>query len=138
MFMDMVRKMDMSFSYKPIFLLGFFAHADVSGRIELADLARYFRQFFEQRCSDGKPVEKKNSIYYSGKATDQEIINNILRYPFRRFEYMKIMSHTKTLGIIQMDASVWKKLVSSEKEEIIGICNSKLEEYFSKLEAKYS
>lgn len=138
MFMDMVRKMDMSFSYKPIFLLGFFAHADVSGRIELSDLARYFRQFFEQRRSDGKPVEKKNSIYYSGKATDQEIINNILRYPFRRFEYMKIMSHTKTLGIIQMDASVWKKLVSSEKEEIIGICNSKLEEYFSKLEAKHS
>ena len=136
MFMDMVRKMDMSYSYKPILLLGFFAHADSKGHAKLTDLANYFRTFFENRRAQGKPVERKNSIYFSGNATEQEIINNILSNPFKRFEYMKIMSHTKTLGIIQMDASVWKKLTSSEKEEITAICNNKLEEYFSKLEAK--
>lgn len=75
-------------------------------------------------------------MYFSGKATEQEIINNILSNPFKRFAYMKIMSHTKTLGIIQMDASVWKKLTLGEKKEIIAVCDNKLEEYFSKLEAK--
>ncbi len=136
MFMDMVRKMDMSYSYKPILLLGFLEYADEKGRVELSELAHFFKAFFDQRRSEGKPVEKKNSIYYSGNATDQEIVNNILSNPFKRFEYMKIMSHTKTLGIIQMDSSVWKKLTASDKEEIINVCNAKLEDYFSKLEAK--
>lgn len=135
-FMNMVRKMDMSFSYKPILLLGILEHADLNGRVELSALAHYFREYFDCRRKAGLPVEKKNSIYYSGKATDSEIINNILIYPFRRFEYMKILSHTKTLGIIQVDPSVWKKLTTEDLEEITTVCKRKLETYFSKLEAK--
>ena len=111
-------------------------YADEKGRVELSELAHYFKAFFDQRRAEGKPVEKKNSIYYSGNATDQEIVNNILSNPFKRFEYMNMMFHTKTLGIIQMDSTVWKKLTSSDKDEIINVCHAKLEDYFSKLEAK--
>ena len=84
----------------------------------------------------GLPVEKKNSVYYSGKATDSEIVSNILSNPFRRFEYMKIMSHTRTLGIVQVDPSVWKKLTADDFKEIAEVCESKLEKYFSRLEEK--
>lgn len=133
-FMDMVRKMDMNFSYKPILLLGIFANADSKGRVKLADLVIYFRSFFEQRRKQGLPIEKKNSIYYSGNATDSEIERNILIYPFRRFEYMKILTHTKTLGIIQVDSSVWKRLSPEDVNEVKSICESKLSEYFAKLE----
>ena len=40
---------------------------------------------------------------------------------------------TKTLGVIQVDESVWKKLTQEEKTEIERICDEKLELYFSRL-----
>ncbi|WP_390450436.1 hypothetical protein [Pseudoflavonifractor gallinarum] len=34
----------------------------------------------------------------------------------------------KTLGVIQVDESVWKKLTREEKQEIERICDEKLEQ----------
>ena len=132
-FMDMVEKMDMSFSYKPILLLAILEKADQQGRIKLSDLVEYYKAFYNQRREANLPVEKKNSIYYSGNATDHDIERNILIYPYKRFEYMKIMSHTKTLGIIQVDSTVWKKLSDADKKHIADVCNAKLTAYFEKL-----
>ena len=58
---------------------------------------------------------------------------NILSNPFKRFEDMQMLHHTKTLGVIQVDESVWKKLTQEEKTEIERICSEKLELYFSRL-----
>jgi TRAP-type C4-dicarboxylate transport system substrate-binding protein len=46
---------------------------------------------------------------------------------------MNMMHHTKTLGIVQVDEAVWKRLSSEEKEEIARICDEKLTEYYSRL-----
>lgn len=134
-FMDMVEKMDMSFSYKPILLLAILEKADEQGRIKLSDLVEYYKDYFNRRREGRLPVEKKNSIYYSGNATDHEIERNILIYPYKRFEYMKIMFHTKTLGIIQIDSSVWRKLTDDDRQHISDVCKAKLAAYFAKLEA---
>lgn len=134
-FMDMVEKMDMSFSYKPILLLAILEKADQQGRIKLSDLVEYYKAYYNKRREANLPVEKKNSIYYSGNATDHDIERNILIYPYKRFEYMKIMSHTKTLGIIQVDSTVWKKLSDADKKHIVDVCNAKLTTYFEKLSA---
>ena len=40
---------------------------------------------------------------------------NILANPFKRFEDMQMLRHTKTLGIVQVDDAVWKKLTKEEK-----------------------
>ena len=40
---------------------------------------------------------------------------------------------TKTLGVIQVDESVWKKLTREEKQEMERICDEKLERYFQRL-----
>lgn len=58
---------------------------------------------------------------------------NILSNPFKRFEDMQMLRHTKTLGIIQVDESVWKKLSKAEKEEIEKICDGKLEQYYGRI-----
>lgn len=50
--------------------------------------------------------------------------------PFTRFEDMQMLHHTKTLGVIQVDESVWKKLTREEKREIERICDEKLEDYY--------
>ena len=38
-----------------------------------------------------------------------------------------------TLGVVQVDESVWKKLTQEEKQEIQRICDEKLESYFERL-----
>lgn len=45
LFMDMVRRMDMSYSYKPVMMLAVLACADNKGRMKLSDLVQFFRDF---------------------------------------------------------------------------------------------
>lgn len=133
-FMDMVRKMDMSYSYKPVLIKALLKHADEKGRIKLDDIADYFRSFYEKRRREGLSVEKKNSIFYKGDYTDSEAKRNILSNPFKRFEDMQMMRHTKNLGIVQVDELVWKRLSDEEKAEIEKICDEKLRDYYLRKE----
>lgn len=51
---------------------------------------------------------------------------------FKRFEDMQTLRHTKTLGIIQVDEAVWKRLTKEEKREIEEACDEKLGEYYGR------
>ena len=93
----------------------------------------YFRSFYEDRRTAGLPVEKKNSIFAKGGYTDKEAERNILSNPFKRFEDMQMLRHTKTLGIIQVEETVWKHLTAEEKDEIGRVCEEKLRSYYVRL-----
>ena len=43
-----------------------------------------------------------------------------------------MMRHTKTLGIIEVDGTVWKKLSEDEKKRIKEICEQKLKKYYGR------
>lgn len=133
LFLDMVRQMDMSYSYKPVLLKAVLLFADDKGRVKLSDIVTCFREFYEARRAAGLVVEKANSIYAKGGYTDTQAQRNILSNPFKRFEDMQMLHHTKTLGVIQVDESVWKKLTREEKQEMERICDEKLERYFQRL-----
>lgn len=133
LFLEMVRQMDMSYSYKPVLIKAILRHADEKGRIQLADIVAYFRAYYEGRRAVGLVVEKPNSLFARGGYTDKEAERNILANPFKRFEDMQMLRHTRTLGIVQVDESVWKKLTAEEKAETEKICEEKLEQYFSRL-----
>ena len=133
LFLEMVRQMDMSYSYKPVLIQAILRHADEKGRIQLADIVAYFRAYYEGRRAAGLVVEKPNSLFARGGYTDKEAERNILANPFKRFEDMQMLRHTRTLGIVQVDESVWKKLTAQEKAEMEKICEEKLEQYFSRL-----
>ena len=137
MFLDMIRQMDISYSYKPVLLKAILLYADERGRIKLKDIVSYFRYYYEGRCTTGLMVEKKNSIFAKGGYTDKEAERNILSNPFKRFEDMQMLRHTKTLGIVQVDKSVWKKLTREEKLEIEQVCDEKLEAYYQWLAEKF-
>ena len=132
LFMDMVRQMDMSYSYKPVLLKAILANADGRGRVKLDDITEYFRSFYESRRGRGLVVEKPNSLFAKGGYTDKEAQRNILANPFRRFEDMQTLRHTKTLGIVEVEPTVWKALTDGDKSEIIEICDKKIEEYYSR------
>ena len=136
LFMDMIRQMDMSYSYKPVLIKAVMLYSDEKGRIKLSDIVTYFRSFYENRRTDGLIVERKNSLFAKGGYTDKEAERNILSNPFKRFEDMQILHHTKTLGIIQVDESVWKHLSEDEKDTINSICNEKLDSYYDRINGK--
>jgi type I site-specific restriction endonuclease len=130
LFMDMVRQMDMSYSYKPVLLMAIFKFIDAKGRVALSDIVRYFADFYSERKQAGLIVEKSNSLYCNESCTNKEIERNILINPYRRFEEMNMLHHTKTLGIIELDSHIFKKLTTEDKTEILQICNQKLDEYY--------
>ena len=132
LFMEMVEQMDMSYSYKPVLLKAILTCADAAGRVKISDIVSYFRSFYESRREAGLKVEKANSIFAKGGYTDKEAERNILSNPFKRFEDMNMMRHTRTLGIIEVDGTVWKKLSKEEKKQIEEICNEKLKKYYSR------
>ena len=136
LFMDMIRKMLMDHSYKPVLIKAIFEYADAKGRVRLDDIVRFFRTFYENRRSAGLIVEKADSIYAKGNYTDKQIEYSVLANPFKRFEDMQMVRHTKTLGVIEVDGSVWRRLTKEEKEEISSICEKKLETYYNRLETK--
>ena len=49
---------------------------------------------------------------------------------------MNMMRHTKTIGIIEVEPSVWKHLADKDKQRILQVCDSKLEQYYKKLNPK--
>ena len=133
LFLDMIRQMDMSYSYKPVLIKAILLYADEKGRVKLEDIVSYFRSYYEGRRTAGLAVEKKNSIFAKGGYTAKEAERNILSNPFKRFEDMQMLHHTKTLGIVQVDEPVWKKLSKAEKAEIEKICDEKLEQYYGRI-----
>ena len=133
LFMEMIRQMDMSYSYKPVLIKAILLYTDEKGRVKLADIVSYFRSFYETRRTAGLPIEKKNSIFAKGGYTDKEAERNILSNPFKRFEDMQMLRHTKTLGIVQVEETVWKHLTADEKDEIGKICDEKLKAYYDRL-----
>ena len=106
LFMDMIRQMDMSYSYKPVLIKAVVQYADEKGRVKLEDSVAYFKNYYEGRRAVGLLVEKLRSIFTRSDYTDKEAERNILANPFKLFEDMQMLWHTKTLGIIQLMANL--------------------------------
>ena len=132
-FMKIIEQMDMNHSYKPVLLQAILKHADKNGYVKINDIVNHFKSFYEGRKAAGLVIEMSNSIFAKDGYSDKEAEQTILRNPFKRFEDMNMLRHTKTLGIIEVDSAVWKKLTEEDKEKIQTICAKKLGEYYSRI-----
>lgn len=130
-FMQMIDKMTMSFSYKPVFIKAFFATAK-NGKASMAKIVAYFREFYDSRRKAGLFVEKSNSIFARTSYTDKEVKKLILVYPYKRFAEMQIFTYSKLLGVVSMDDQVWSSLHSSEIHEICCMCDEHIENYYNR------
>ena len=56
--------------------------------------------------------------------------------PSRTYRSMvsQMLRHTRTLGIVQVDEAVWKRLSKEEKVGIEKVCEEKLETYYQRLD----
>lgn len=129
-FMDMVEKMDMSYSYKPVLLHAMLENVDDKGRVSIEDIIDYFIFFYEDRRKKGLVVEKKNCIYLKQDYTRKEVMQNILSNPFKRFEEMSFMKRSKDLEYVEFNKNIWNKLTGSDIKYIINLCDNSLSKYY--------
>ncbi len=133
LFMEYVAQMDMSYSYKPVFLKAFFVTADSKGKAKIEDISNKMLVFYNDRKQKGLKIEKSNSIYTKDEITQKQVIQNILSNPFKRFEDMNMMRHTKTLGVIELDKNIFNKLDENNIQEILKICDDKIGQYYNRI-----
>lgn len=132
-FMDMVRAMDMSFSYKPVLLKAMFEHADENGRVRVEDIVDYFIGFYSDRRNKGLVVEKKTSIFCKEGFTRKEVERNIFINPFKRFEDMRFMRRCQEIEYVEFNRHIFRKLTREDTEWIKEHCDRKLEEYYGRI-----
>ncbi|KRQ86451.1 UvrABC system protein B [Caloramator mitchellensis] len=132
MFIEMIKKMDMSYSYKPVLLKAMLKYADNYGKVLIEDVVDYFIEFYMNRKKKGLIVEKPNSLYCKDEIDKKAVKRNIFENPFKRFEDMRFLRKSKDVEYVEFSPYVWKKLLDEEKEWIEKYCDEKLDEYYSR------
>jgi superfamily II DNA or RNA helicase len=131
-FFSKISKMDMAYSYKPVLLKAMLSHTNEKGKVKVQHMVKYMINFYDQRRTDGLPVEKKNSIYCKPEFTEKEVEKNIFANPFNQFEEMGFVKRTKDLDVVEFNNKIYKSLTDKDKDWIIEVCDSKIEEYYAK------
>lgn len=130
MFMEMVERMEMSYSYKPVLLKGVFNHIGEKGIVRVEDLVDYFIDFYNGRKEKGLIIEKRKCIYLRDNYTRKEVERNIFSNPFKRFEDMNFMKRSRDIEYIEINRHILKKLTDKDIRWIEKHCDKKLDEYY--------
>ena len=130
MFFDMIRTMTMSYSYKPVFIKAFFDHMDEDGRARLEDVVMEFAAYYEGRVERGLAAEKKPCIFTKGGYSNKEVEKLILSMPFKRFEDMHFITHSRVFGMLQLDRSIFKRLTDADRANVYEWCDEALKRYY--------
>lgn len=112
LFIEMVATM--SYSYKPVFIRSFLDHMNGEGKAKIEHVADEFANFYLERKNKGLPAEKKRCIFTRDSFTEKEVERLILSMPFKRFEDMNFMHHTKHIGTIEIDRTIMKQLTEDD------------------------
>jgi superfamily II DNA or RNA helicase len=129
-FMDMIKTMDMSFSYKPVLLKAMLEHVDENGKVRVEDIVDYFMEFYRARKDNGLVVEQKASLFCKENFTRKDVERNIFANPFKRFEDMRFMKRCREIENVEFNRHVFKKLSDEDINWIKMHCDNKLDFYY--------
>ena len=132
LFIDTIKKMDMSYSYKPVFIKALLEHVDIHGKADFSNIINYFIEYYKMRKKDGLFVEKTNCLIVNSKYTDKDVARLIINNPYRRFEDMGFVKLYKDTNIIEINPIIWENLPKFEMGHIKLICDQKLIEYYKR------
>lgn len=129
-------RMDMSASYKPVMLVAILDCVDAHGRANLAAVVAKFRQFYEQRRSDGLIVERATARMASVENLDDAAVQRVmLDMPFEKFERRKYLQYARDLAFIRFEANLWRQLKPNDLSKLRDICTDSLNRYYERLKA---
>ena len=129
-FLNFISEMDMSYSYKPVFIKAVLRNANVYGEATVDSIIAFFRAFYEGRRSKGVVVEKPQSAFFKKGYSDSKALSIIIKYPYARFETIGMMDYIKEKGVIVINSILWNQLSLTDIKNIDRICNDKIDSYY--------
>jgi superfamily II DNA or RNA helicase len=136
-FLQFIREMDMSMSYKPVLLLALLDAAADDGRAKLSDVAQRFRRFYEARQAAGKVVERPAAkMSRVAELEDVEVQRVLLEMPFEKFERRRYLKYDRDLAYVRVDPRLWRQLGVEDLQQIRTICEGSILSYYERYKAK--
>lgn len=132
-FMEFVRKMHMSSSYKPVFLMSLLETMDADGKCSVDDVVLSVAEYYRDRARKSLIVEKENSPFVQEDFTLQQVKQTIFKWPFARYADMRFVKHCKNVDFIEMNRNILINLTENDISDILQICEKKLQEYYEKM-----
>lgn len=133
-FMQKIRSMKLQYSYITLLLKAFFSECNADGEADLNQIIIYFDNYYCSRQKQGLISEQSDSVLGKPNFSKEDIRRIILFNPLKRSFLTNYFVYHKTKNSICINEALWSVLSSSEKEEILSICNEKLNEYYERIE----
>jgi superfamily II DNA or RNA helicase/very-short-patch-repair endonuclease len=134
LFLEFVKKMDMSSSYKPVLLLALLDGVDERGRARLEDVVLSFQTFYWDRYRAGLPVERSGMrMLEVERLSKDEVRAVMLGMPFAKFERRKYMSYDKKdLSFLRFHPRLWQQLTAEDFSTLRKCCEQAIADYYAR------
>ncbi len=134
-FLEFIRAMDMTMSYKPVMLLALLKSVDETGRVRLSDVVSRFQQFYRDRRLAGLVVERPGSRKQDVDELDERSIARLmLGKPFETFERRKFVRYDRDLAYVRFEPRLWRQLGPDVREEIAAMCQRNITSYYERIQ----
>jgi superfamily II DNA or RNA helicase len=134
LFLLFVGKMDMSASYKPVFLRAMTGELDTKGRAAVTKVAARFKEFYVDRAARGLLIDKPElRIANLDQLSDSEIASIMISMPFRKFQQKHFLEHDRDLAYLRFHPALWKQLTSDDLKRLDEICDDSIRRYYARL-----
>lgn len=124
--------MKMSYSYKPVLIMALIELHDKDWNLPISKAAQYFKTFYQHRRENGLPVELKKCIYQNPVVTLNQIIENLISNPVKALVESGFFEYASDIGLLSLRPDLKKKLTEKNTADILNICRTKLEQYYSR------
>lgn len=132
-FMDFCRDMDMSSSYKPVFLLAMLDSVDETGTASIQKVLKSFRDFYENRAKDGFDAERGNNrLRRIAELDDSTVRRTMLESPYEKFERRSFIKYARDLAFLRFDGHLWRQLIDNDKTHVRSFCDEAITKYFDR------
>lgn len=131
-FMDYISNMNMVLSYKPVLMKAMLTHCTDEGKILVKDIVEYFINYYQSRKESGLYVESDRSIFSKASYSRKDVEKLIFRYPFDVMNQMNFVHREKNIEWVSINKSIYTKLSEADMQNIIAICDKKLDKYYSR------
>ena len=133
-FLDFAKSRNLTKSYKPVMLKAFFKLVDREGKVRIDDLVKEFREYYVQRASEGRPLERSASLLSDPtRPSDHEIKRLIITHPLERFLIKNFLEYFPEKGILRIAPQLWQALHYYEVLDTLNMADEQIEYYYARI-----
>ena len=133
-FLAFCEEMDMSASYKPVFLLCLLNTVDEDGTVPIASLTHAFRGFYLDRLAHDLPPERpRMRMARVAELTESEIQRLILEMPFRKFAQRGFIDYARDVSTVRFASALWRRITPASNHRLRDTAKQAIERYYAQL-----